>query len=61
MAARIQERVHVDAPGWFRDPEAPPHLDTVAGAVWDQRPLRVLYRKWDGTQVERTLEASAWS
>ncbi|MGI5181122.1 helix-turn-helix transcriptional regulator [Dactylosporangium sp. CA-152071] len=56
MAARIQERVHVDAPGWFRDPEAPPHLDAVAGAVWDQRRLRVSYRKWDGTQVERSLE-----
>src|SRR5689334_14051125 len=55
-AVRIQERVHVDAPGWFRDPEAPPHLDTVAGAVWDQRPLRVTYRKWDGTRVERTIE-----
>ncbi|WP_238019802.1 YafY family protein [Dactylosporangium sp. AC04546] len=56
MAERIQERVHVDAPGWFRDPEAPPHLDAVAGAVWEQRRLRVRYRKWDNAEVERTLE-----
>ncbi|GGM28556.1 helix-turn-helix transcriptional regulator [Dactylosporangium sucinum] len=55
-AERIQERVHVDAPGWFRDPEAPPHLDTVAGAVWEQRRLRLRYTKWDNTEVDRTLE-----
>jgi predicted DNA-binding transcriptional regulator YafY len=54
-AGRIQERVHVDAPGWFRDPEAPPHLDTVATAVWEQRKIRVSYRKWDGVAVEREL------
>ncbi|MGI5236504.1 helix-turn-helix transcriptional regulator [Dactylosporangium sp. CA-139066] len=56
MAGRIQERVHVDAPGWFRDPEAPPHLDAAAGALWEQRRIQVVYRKWDRTSVERTLE-----
>ncbi|MER7008288.1 YafY family protein [Dactylosporangium sp. NPDC000555] len=55
-AGRIQERVHVDAPGWFRDPEAPPHLDAVATAVWEQRRIDVRYRKWDQTSVERTLD-----
>jgi predicted DNA-binding transcriptional regulator YafY len=56
MAGRIQERVHVDAPGWFRDPEAPPHLDAVAGALWEQRSLFMRYRKWDQTSVERTVD-----
>jgi len=56
MAERIQERVHVDAPGWFRDPEAPPHLDLVATAVWECRRVDVHYRKWDGSEVDRTLE-----
>jgi predicted DNA-binding transcriptional regulator YafY len=55
MAGRIQERVHVDAPGWFRDPEAPAHLDTVVTAVWEQRKIQVSYRKWDGVPVDRTL------
>ncbi|GAA0734199.1 YafY family transcriptional regulator [Dactylosporangium roseum] len=55
-AGRIQERVHVDAPGWFRDPEAPSHLDAVAGALWEQRRIAVRYTKWDNTEVERTLE-----
>lgn len=56
LAGRIQERVHVDAPGWFRDPQAPPHLDAVATAVWEQRRIDVRYRKWDNTPVERTLD-----
>ncbi|MFD0584502.1 helix-turn-helix transcriptional regulator [Dactylosporangium darangshiense] len=56
MAGRIQERVHVDAPGWFRDPEAPPHLDAVAGALWEQRRIWMRYRKWDRTLVERTVD-----
>ncbi|GAA3299799.1 YafY family transcriptional regulator [Dactylosporangium vinaceum] len=55
MAGRIQERVHVDAPGWFRDPEAPPHLEAVATAVWEQQRIRISYCKWDGESVERPL------
>jgi predicted DNA-binding transcriptional regulator YafY len=35
---------------------APSHLDTVAGALWEQRRIDIRYRKWDGTAVERTLE-----
>ncbi|WP_433051377.1 helix-turn-helix transcriptional regulator [Dactylosporangium sp. CS-033363] len=67
IAGRIQERVHVDAPGWFRDPEAPPHLDAVAVAVFEQRKIQIWYRKWDGASVERTiapyglvLKGTAW-
>lgn len=55
-ADRIRERFHLDAPGWFRDSEPPEHLPTVAGAVWNQRRLHVRYRRWDNTDVERTLE-----
>ncbi|WP_432979146.1 helix-turn-helix transcriptional regulator [Dactylosporangium sp. CA-233914] len=55
MAGRIQQRVHVDAPGWFRDPEAPPFLEAVATSVWEERKIRISYRKWDGSAVERTL------
>src|SRR4051794_20929537 len=29
-AGRIRERFHLDAPGWFRDPEPTPHLAAVA-------------------------------
>jgi predicted DNA-binding transcriptional regulator YafY len=55
-ATRIRERFHLDAPGWFRDPEAPEFLDLVATAVWEQRRLLIKYTKWDRTPVERLLE-----
>jgi predicted DNA-binding transcriptional regulator YafY len=54
-AGRIRERFHLDAPGWFQDAEQPPHLATVADAVWNQKRLRVRYQRWRG-EVERTLE-----
>ncbi|NUS83345.1 MAG: WYL domain-containing protein [Streptomyces sp.] len=51
---RIQERFHLDAPGWFRDAEEVPHLGAVAEAVWRPRALRVDYRRWRG-QVRRKV------
>ncbi|MGI5330857.1 helix-turn-helix transcriptional regulator [Actinomadura nitritigenes] len=56
-AARIRERFHLDAPGWFRAPDDVPHLQPVADAVWNQQRIRVLYRRWaHPQQVERVLE-----
>ncbi|KAK1177783.1 WYL domain-containing protein [Streptomyces sp. NBS 14/10] len=51
---RIQERFHLDAPGWFRDAEEVPHLGAVAEAVWRPRALRVDYRRWRG-EVRRKV------
>ncbi len=56
-AERIRERFHLDAPGWFRAPEDVPHLHAVADAVWEQRRIRVLYRRWQRPQrVTRVLD-----
>lgn len=54
-AGRIRERFHLDAPGWFREGDQPAYLEAVADAVWNQRTLRVRYRRWGG-EVARTLE-----
>ena len=54
-AGRIRERFHLDAPGWFSDGDQPLHLAAVADAVWEQRAVRVRYRRWGG-EVARTLE-----
>ena len=54
-AGRIRERFHLDAPGWFRSGEEAPHLSLVAQAVWNQRQLRVRYRRESET-TERLLE-----
>jgi predicted DNA-binding transcriptional regulator YafY len=65
-AGRIRERFHLDAPGWFQDVAATPHLGAVADAVWNQQRISVRYHRWGG-EVTRTLEplglvlkAGAW-
>ncbi|MET7684461.1 WYL domain-containing protein [Streptomyces sp. NPDC005423] len=49
------QRFHLDAPGWFREPETPGLLPAVADAVWDDRPLTARYRR-EQAEVERELE-----
>jgi predicted DNA-binding transcriptional regulator YafY len=56
-AASLRGRFHLDAPGWYDHPDTPEHLGAVAGAVWQQRCLTVMYRRWqEPTLVRRTLE-----
>ncbi|WP_086829407.1 YafY family protein [Allokutzneria sp. NRRL B-24872] len=55
-AARIRECFHLDARAWFRESEGVPQLAELANAVWDNRVVRVRYRRWgDPPEVERTL------
>jgi predicted DNA-binding transcriptional regulator YafY len=42
-AARIRQRFHLDAPSWFRELDAVPHLAPVAAAVWNQQRITVRY------------------
>jgi predicted DNA-binding transcriptional regulator YafY len=42
-AARIRQRFHLDAPSWFRELDAVPHLASVAAAVWNQQRISVRY------------------
>src|SRR5580704_12718649 len=44
-SARIEERFHLDAPGWYYDGDSPPFLAAVADAVWNQRLIEVRYRR----------------
>ncbi|MFJ2033036.1 helix-turn-helix transcriptional regulator [Streptosporangium sp. NPDC087985] len=52
-AARMRERFHLDVPGWYRGADEAPFLGEVAEAVWDQRPVRMTYRRWGPRDVER--------
>lgn len=55
-SGRIQQRFLLDAPGWYDDGDTSPFLPAVADAVWNQRRVRVRYRRWTApTEVERTL------
>ncbi|WP_240503083.1 helix-turn-helix transcriptional regulator, partial [Streptomyces prasinopilosus] len=39
---------------WFRDADPVPHLERIAGAVWERRVLRTRYRRWRG-EVDREV------
>jgi predicted DNA-binding transcriptional regulator YafY len=54
-AARIGERVHLDAAGWFRRHEPTDCLRAVADAVWSSRRIQVSYRRGEGA-VRRRLD-----
>lgn len=54
-AAQLQQRFHLDTPGWYSDGDPSPYLAPAADAVWRQHRIRVQYRSWNG-EVTRTLE-----
>ncbi|WP_219417784.1 helix-turn-helix transcriptional regulator [Pseudonocardia nigra] len=54
-ARTVAERFHLDAPGWFHTPHQVTQLAAVAEAVWEQRRLRISYRRRDD-EVERTID-----
>ncbi|MFH8486141.1 helix-turn-helix transcriptional regulator [Streptomyces longisporoflavus] len=49
------QRFHLDAPGWFKETQAPELLPPLADAVWDDRRVTARYRRQDA-EVERELE-----
>lgn len=54
---RISGRFHLDAPGWYADADETPFLQTVADAVWNNRVLYAMYRRWrEPADVRRRLE-----
>jgi predicted DNA-binding transcriptional regulator YafY len=62
----MQERFHLDAPGWFQREEPLPHLATVADSVWSGARLDVGYRSGRGLVRRRldplglVLKAGVW-
>jgi predicted DNA-binding transcriptional regulator YafY len=66
---RIRQRFHLDAPGWYRDPDPVPHLLAVADALWQDKVIEVRYRRWSPRPGEVTrslhplglvLKAGVW-
>ncbi|MFE3600973.1 helix-turn-helix transcriptional regulator [Streptomyces sp. NPDC059096] len=48
------QRFHLDAPGWYHEPQTPELLPVIAEAVWDDRLVAARYRRED-QEVEREL------
>jgi predicted DNA-binding transcriptional regulator YafY len=56
-AGRIFERFHLDPGSWYREGERLPQLSELAGAIWDECRIQVMYRRWKApSEVTRTLE-----
>jgi predicted DNA-binding transcriptional regulator YafY len=55
-AARIRDRFHLDAPGWLRETDPPPHLALIADAAWTQRRVQVRYERSNRVVVDRCLD-----
>ncbi|MDX2811753.1 WYL domain-containing protein [Streptomyces sp. PA03-5A] len=51
------QRFHLDAPGWWQEPQTPRLLPALAEAVWGDRRLRARYRRGEAEmEVERALD-----
>jgi predicted DNA-binding transcriptional regulator YafY len=55
QAERIGARFHLDTPGWFQESEKPAFLAEVAAAVWEERPLKIRYQRWQG-EITRQVD-----
>jgi predicted DNA-binding transcriptional regulator YafY len=55
-AGRIRDRFHLDAPGWLREADAPPHLVAIADAVWSERRVQMRYERANRVVVDRVIE-----
>ncbi|PZA12906.1 transcriptional regulator [Rhodopseudomonas palustris] len=65
-AGRMQERFHLDAPGWFVEAEKPEHLRAVAAAVLRGTLIDIRYQSWRGQKRRRVaplglvLKGGSW-
>jgi predicted DNA-binding transcriptional regulator YafY len=65
-AARLEERFHLDAPGWFHRPDPTDHLAALAEALWSERRVDLVYDRGSRTVRRRVdplglvLKAGTW-
>lgn len=65
-AGRMQERFHLDAPGWFGEAEKPEHLRAIAGAALRGTLIQMRYRTWHAEKQRRVaplglvLKGGSW-
>jgi predicted DNA-binding transcriptional regulator YafY len=55
-ATFVQKRLHLDPAAWFQTEEDVPFLSLVQTAVWENKRLRMNYRRGDGQWVKRMLD-----
>lgn len=55
-AQDIRQRIHIETAGWRSPEETFPRLPTLQEAVWQERRLRLTYRRADDSAVERIVD-----
>lgn len=55
-AEHARQRLHIDGAGWLQSREEVPLLPALQEALWQDRRLRLSYRRADDTAVERLIE-----
>ena len=55
-AEYTRQRIHVDVTGWNRTEESVPLLHVLQDAIWQERRLRMIYRRGDCGAVERVVD-----
>ncbi|MCA9974312.1 MAG: YafY family transcriptional regulator [Anaerolineales bacterium] len=55
-AELVRQRVYLDPAAWFAPEEPAPFLPLVQTAVWQQRRLRMTYRRGDGQWIKRLVD-----
>lgn len=53
---RTRQRLYMDAVGWYSANEPVPFLQTLQSAVWQDRRVRLTYRKGNGEVFERVVD-----
>lgn len=52
----VRQRIHLDPAGWFQPSEPYPFLCILQQAIWENRRVRMTYRKADGDWVKRLID-----
>jgi predicted DNA-binding transcriptional regulator YafY len=55
-AERMRRSVYLDTAGWFQFDEPATHLKTIQDGLWQERRLRIFYRRADGAWVKRLVD-----
>ncbi len=55
-AEYARQRIYIDTTGWRQPEESATWLPTLQEAVWEERQVRLTYRRNDNVEVERTVD-----
>jgi len=55
-ADEVRAKLHLDAAGWFQVKDPIPYLSLLQDAVWQERRVRMEYRRGDGRWVKRLVD-----